>query len=333
MVGLSALSSCALIDEKYSDCVQDYQLDYTMCLVTNMTTELQTQLALATDISVSHALKDYLAEAFNDKAHDVNLHFYDVEGDSLLLHQEAHVMDATETSYSLEIPIRRYMHLAVANARKNGRLELMSPDKCHEFAVRQQIGDTLDCHEAGLYTARLPMDVQAGEDQEFDVQLYMATASSALVLDTLGSGIADVQVFLSGFATSFDVCDSTYHYDYTPILRTRQINTKEGHELCFAGIHFPSPDVPEVKAVIETPDPSVGEQADNALWYLRVYVTLKDQTTTETILGVRQPLQAGQLKVIKAQVHDNGSLISPDPTVTISVTLDWQGGTSHTVLL
>ena len=44
MIGALALSSCSTIDDDLSDCSNGYKLDYELRLVTNMTTELQTQL-------------------------------------------------------------------------------------------------------------------------------------------------------------------------------------------------------------------------------------------------------------------------------------------------
>ena len=42
--------SCSVIDEDQSDCGEQAQVNYELRLVTNMTTELQTQLTTQTDI-------------------------------------------------------------------------------------------------------------------------------------------------------------------------------------------------------------------------------------------------------------------------------------------
>ena len=48
------LSGCSLIDDEPGECgyKERYELDYELELVTNMTTEIQTQLTAETDISV-----------------------------------------------------------------------------------------------------------------------------------------------------------------------------------------------------------------------------------------------------------------------------------------
>ena len=76
------MAGCSVIDDDLSNCPADeaqYQMEYELKLVTNMTTELQTQLTTITEISVANALKTHLENIFSDFAHDVNLSFYDTE--------------------------------------------------------------------------------------------------------------------------------------------------------------------------------------------------------------------------------------------------------------
>jgi hypothetical protein len=330
---VSAFASCALIDQDLSSCEEDYDLDYTLELVTNMTTELETQLSMDTDVAARAALTDYLGGIFTEFAHDVDLSFYDVTGDSLRLHHEAHIMDASETSYTLYIPVRQYMHTAVANVIENESVSLKESERCHTSALVQVLGDTIPSHKTGLFTARLPMEIREGEDQEFDVDLYMANCASALVLDTLDSGVKDVRVFASGFATGFEICDSLYRFEYTPIIRTEQIPLKDSQELCFAAAHFPSRENLLSKAGVDSDDPSLGDATEDPLWTILVYSYLEDGSITECVLGVIQPLLPGKVRVIKGKLYSNGTLIPDDTTVGVSVTLDWEPGLKHDVIL
>ena len=317
-------TSCVLVDQDMSDCETDYTLDYELRLVTNMTTELQTQLSMAADIQVETALRQYMSGIFTDYAHDVNLSFYDVYGDSTLLHQERHIMDANQSSYTLYIPVRKYMHVAIANIEDNREVALEADERCHTSSLIQPVRDTVESHPSGIFTARLPMDVKDGEDQQFDVKLYMANCASAIVLDTLGSGVRKIQAFATGFATGFSLTDSTYRYGYTPIVKANKVAV-EGADapLCFTTVTFPSRDVPSSKTTIETTDPFVSEVAEDPLWRYKIYSTLKDGSITETILGVKLPLMAGQLKVIKATILGDGSCVPTPPWVGAIVTLDW----------
>lgn len=321
----AAFTGCRMIDEDLSDCGKDFTLDCEVKLVTNMTAELKTELSLDTEISVAKALEAYLEDIFTDFAHDVDLSFYDVQGDSVRLHHEQHIMDASESSYTLYIPVREYMHLAAANLEKNGDVVLERDEKCHAAALVQNVGDTILSHRTGLYSARLPMEIMEGKDQEFDVKLYMANSASALVLDTLGSGIRDIKVFASGFATRFNLADSTYHFEHSPIVKADKVTVEDAPDamLCYAAVTFPSRDVQLSKVRIDTDDEDVTVEAAEALWTYRVYVLLADGSVTETILGVKVPLRPGRLKVVKGIVLEDGSCVSCVPYVGASVALNW----------
>ena len=317
-------TGCALVDEDMSDCETTYNINYELRLVTNMTTELQTQLSMATDVQVEAALETYLKDVFTDYAHDVDLSFYDVFGDSLRLHHENHIMDANQSSYSLFIPVRKYMHVAVANISESPQLQLLEDEKCHAAILQQVVKDTIDTYKKGVFTARLPMDIQEGEDQEFDVKLYTTSCAHALVLDTLGSHIKGMKVFASGFATGFSLADSTFRYSYTPIVRADKVEVGDtpDERLCYAAVTFPSRGISGTKAIIPDDD-TVSEVAEESLWRYLVYTTLSDGTVTETILGVKIPIRPGQLKIIQCTVTEDGVVNPRAPWVGVSVTLDW----------
>ncbi len=321
---------CSLVDEDISDCETDYTINYELRLVTNMTTELETELetTVSTDVdrAASDALRTYLEDIFTDFAHDVDLSFYDVSADSVRLHHEAHIMDANQSSYTLYIPVHRYMHTAVANVKENNQITLQDDDRCHYGRLFQAVADTIKPHNTGLFTARLPMDVLEGEDQSFNVHLYMANCATSLVVDTLGSNIRDLKIFATGFATDYTICDSLYHFSYTPVVRTDRLDLPVPGAMCFVSVNYPSRDTRPTKSIIETTDPFISDDADNSLWQLRAYSTLPDGTVTETKLGVKKPLRAGQLKIFKAKALSNGSVQPDDPEVAVSVALDWQAG-------
>ncbi len=319
-------AACSLIDEDMRDCEADTRIDYELRLVTNMTTELQTQLSQEADAEVVAALEACWKEIFSSRAHDVDLSFYDVAEPMERLHHERHVMDASQTSYTLYIPVRRYMHLAVANLEGSGNVRLEDDGQSTTASLRQQLADTLDSQTKGIFTARLPMDIREGVDQEFDVRLYMANSSAAIVLDTLGSHVKDVRVYGVGFATEFDLADSVYHFPYTPVIRSRkvEVGSVPGEPLCYTTVTFPSRVSRESKA-----------DASGALWQLRVYSTMPDGKTAESVVHVTSPLEAGMVKIIKGKIYGNGALVPEegDPSVSVSVVLDWSPGMEHEIEL
>ncbi|MBE6223081.1 MAG: hypothetical protein E7125_06455 [Bacteroidales bacterium] len=330
LYGVVALVGCSLVDEDVRDCEADYSMDYEMQLVTNMTTEIETQLSMESDVAIITALEEHLKSVFTDYAHDVNLSFYDVVGDSLRVHHESHLMDATQSSYTLMIPVRKYMHLALANIVENPMIKLEDDEKCHTSSLHQVVRDTIESHRRGIFTARLPIEMQEDTDQKFDVSLYMANCAATLVLDTLGSHVKRIRVFTSDFATEFNIADSTYIFDYTPVIRADQVKVKEeGAPLCFTTVSFPSRSATETKVSIDSNDPFVSESAGTKLWHYRIYVDLEDGTTTETLLGVMVPLKPGQVKLVRAHVSGDGGVYPNDEystTVGVTITLDWSSG-------
>ena len=336
ILGAALLMACSLVDEDLSVCTSENRLDYELRLVTNMTTELQTELSMAADLSISAALRTSLSDVFTDFAHDVDLSFYDVDGYMARAHHEAQIMDASQTSYSLYIPVRRYMHLAVANLMNSGCVSLAGDESAKTAMLVQEKADTLNPQTSGIFTARLLMDIKEGISQRFDVHLYMANCGSALVIDTLGCGLKDLKVYTSGYATGFHLSDSTYVFDSNPVIRTRKIELTEeenNSQVCFSPVNFPSREAPDSKTVIITEDPFISDYSDVELWNYEVYSTLKDGSITANHLSLHKPLRPGQFQIIKGRMYSDGTVTTTDASISVSVMLDWSPGMEHDVFL
>ena len=342
----AALASCSIIDDDLSVCGNDYELDYELRLVTNMTTEIQTQLSTETELNLAQALRTHLSDVFTDFAHDVDLSFYDTQGDSLRLQHDEHIMDANQASYTLYLPMRHYMHLAVANIVDNPLVDLVNDERCHTArlarigtpsaspVLRSASGESVQSHTTGIFTARQSMDVLEGVDQQFNVHLFMANCAAVLVVDTIGSGLRDMKVVATGFATGFNIADSAFIYsDNPPLVIANPVKAENEGEMAFCTVSFPSREPEEsdatTRVIIETTDPFVAPTAKESLWEFRIYTTNHDGSTTESILYIRRPLRAGQLMIIKVKAHPDGSVTSDDQTVGVSVTLNWNEGGHH----
>jgi hypothetical protein len=153
------------------------------------------------------------------------------------------------------------------------------------------------------------------------------------VVDTLGSHIKDLKVHLTGFATDYNICDSTYTFQYTPIVKSDKLELDTPGGMCFASVNYPSRDTRETKSIFETTDPFLSESAANSLWQIRAYATLPNGKITETKLGVTKPLRAGQFKIYKVKALNNGSVQPEDPDIAVSVALDWEAGQEHEISL
>lgn len=334
----AVLTACSLIDEDLSDCGVEAKIDYELELVTNMSIELETQLDPKVDKDVIEALREHLKNIFTDYAHDVDLSFYDTKGDSLRLHHDQHIMDASQRSYTLFLPMREYQHLAAANLVNNPQVNLVDDERCHPSKLLQQQTDTVASHTTGLFTARLPMEVKDDEDQTFSVKLYMANCAAALVIDTQGYNTEGMQVVTSGFATGFNINDSTYSFNrQASLVEADQVNVKNGRQVCFCSVNFPSREPEATRTVIETEEPFIAQPDEHALWEFRVYVPRPDLSKTraagsitETVLRLNMPLRAGELKIIKGRLNADGHIVPDTPEVGVSVTLDWKPGSTYT---
>lgn len=324
---ISILAMCILhgcrINEDLSVCFNKFRITYVVKLVTNMTTELRNVLNQEADEPVARALYDHLKDIFTDHAHDVNLSFFLTEADSVLKHHEEHIINTNQESFTIELPVEKYMHLSLANIKEQKAVDYVDGALCHKAGLSQHGGSQLpQCHNTGLFTARLPMDVLEGQDQEFFVNLYMANSAVALVVDTLGSHAKDMKVFLDGMADSFQICDSTYTFDRNTLVPAPEVPVSGGHQSCYAGVCFPSRD----SATRTDSADGTSSSADGSIWSVKAYVQTADGKTTENILYVRAPLKAGSLKIIKVKLQPNGSFLTVDLNVGLSVTLDWKEG-------
>ena len=324
---LASLTVCMMnacrINEDLSVCANKFSITYVVKLVTNMTTELRNVLNQEADEPVARTLYDHLKDIFTDHAHDVNLSFFLTETDSVLKHHEEHIINTNQESFTIELPVEKYMHLSLANIKEQKAVDYVNGTLCHKAALSQHEGSQLpQCHNTGLFTARLPMDVLEDQDQEFFVNLYMANSAVALVVDTLGSHAKDMKVFLDGMADGFLIADSAYTFNRNTLVPAPEVSVPGGHQSCYVGVCFPSRDT----ATRTISADGTSSSADGSIWSVKAYVQTADGKTTENILYVRDPLQAGCLKIIKVKLQPNGSFLTVDLNVGLSVTLDWKEG-------
>lgn len=334
-------TGCCLVDEDFSECPDELFVDYEMHLITNVQTEISTVLGSDADVPAADALRNHLKDIFWDQAHDIDFSFYDAGSPMPVLEHFSDIIDASSASYTFHFPARDYMHLAIANILDNAQVNLLGGDYCQTSRLLQNAGtgnpEVSAPHTTGIFTARLPMDIQENVNQTFKVKLYMANCATALVVDNTAEGtpeIRDFKAFTTGFANSFNIADSTYVFDSQTLIKADRIPVEGNAESLYATVQFPSRDPnPRSKVVIETTDPFISDDAQDVLWEWIVYVTLPDGSVTESRLGLSQPLRAGQLKIIRARIDQDGTLSTDDTSVGVSVTLDWNQGGSHIIPL
>ena len=326
---LALCTSCSTIDEDMSDC--GFEVNYELKLITNIQTKLQTQLQtdleLKTNRELTDALRAHLETIFRDYADDVDLSFYDVQGDSVRLEHDQHDMNGKEESYTLNIPRRHYLHLATANVKQEQSVEDYDAELCHTARLAQMHLDTIPSHTTGLFSARYDMDIKDSIDQTFNVHLYMANSATVLVIDTLDSHVRDIKVYATGFATGFNMADSTYTFDKeAPIVRSVPVDTGDKQYACYTTVNFPSRD--QLVIPVNAPRRASDDVADG-LWEYHLYITTAKGSVTRSILRSYQPLHAEQLQVMHVKLEPDGSAETTDALVGVSVTLEWHDGGTY----
>ena len=334
LIALSAsvalLTGCGWVDEDLSDCGQQLDIDCEVRMQTNMQTELSTVLSQIEDQYVKAQLQEWLGNILSENASDVDLSFYDTDGANLRLAHLNVNMGGSQAVYTLSIPARDYLHTCVANVADNDQVALVDTETYHGGKLRQYSereveeglmptknllqADSVHSHNTCVYAGRKWIRMHAGQSQNINVKLYPVSAASALVLDHAQAGpIGPVRVFASGFANAFNVADSTFLFTSDVPVKANFLPSEAGAEDSYVAVHFPS--------------------KDGSAWQWTVDVPLSDGTTTRSVLSVSEALEAGQLKVLKAKIYDNGVVSTSDPAVGVSVTLHWNDAETHDIEL
>lgn len=332
---LSLSVSCSVIDEDQSDCGTELKLDYDLCLESTLNIELQNELDRQTDPKLLKAIRDYMSPIFSDYAQDLDLSFYDVQGDSARLHHEQHIVNANEVSYTLYIPRHDYMHTAFANLADNRIVTIEGSDYCHASRFMQPQSDTVRTQKTGLFSARQKVGLEQGEEKTIYVHLYMVNCAAGLILDTSEAKLKDLKVLAKGFASGFCIADSSFVFAKTaPVVLADKLETGNSGLQCFCTVNFPSPrKTGKLSRHASCGDDSSLSGDDEALWRFIVRATLEDGTVTESVLGVSKPLDAGRLKIIHAKMGGNGGLEPEEQEVAVSITLDWKEAGHHDIPL
>lgn len=319
-------AACCLIDDDLSVCGEELVINYALQLHIELDVQLQTELVTETEKPVRRALEKWLEPIFTDRAKDIDLRFYSAGLDDIR-YQIEEVINDNRTSYKLKLPQENYMHLALANIEDNREMNVL--DGAHSETMQLRLSDKQEVNSlnTGVFTARLPMDVN-DTVRRFDVHLYMVTAAVALVIDTTGcDSVQSISGTMEGSACGFSVRDSVFLYTASPriLLENVPVETDGAAPLRRVAGQEASPYLCMGAVGLAT--------KDDAPWSLTVTTTLLGDRHTTTTLTVDEPLKAGTLRIIRLNMGKQGGL---DPEegedeVGASVALDWEEGGEHEV--
>ena len=326
------VQGCSLIDDDLSVCGRDIQMELQMQLVTNLDLELETVLTAETDVVTKQVLYNHFSHIFTDHAHDIHIFFYNLTNDdvSYSIHE---VIDANQSTYTFFLPKDDYEAIALANLYNNGIVTL--EDTIHSTDIRliTPAPDTLLTQNTGVFAVEKQLEVLDSIDQKFELTLHMTNSALAIVIDTANVTVKGIRAYMTNTAHALLLRDSLYFHNKPKTVVMEEIDpnvTKKSagqcrayaadsvsHAFLLGGVGFPSPDTPD---------------AEGTYYQAKLYVTLADGTTTETVLSIHEPLRAGMLKVIKAELQGDGKVVPVSaPEVGVSVTLDWKDGGEHII--
>lgn len=335
-------TSCNSIDDNLDDCFIDLQAEYELHLVTNENHELAR--VLADHPGIAEALQQHLSGVFSDQGRDLNLSFYNSGTRS---YQQTEAMNNASTKQvHINLPIKDYEHLAIANIQGNDVISLENDNSyAHTSLSLNPQSSTLndseviiDSQKTGIFTGRRSFLNMTWGTYPYRMPLYMVNCADAIVLDPRTALFTDVRVCTRGFADSFSVSDSLFHYDKSTVTRSERVTLNNTDWLCFCSVNFPSHEPSATtRSRIEIDEPRfLYEDCGEDIWYYDCYVTMADGSPnglnikagsiTKTTLAIRHPLRPGQLKVILGWIDDRGIVHTDDQEVGVSIDLDWKPG-------
>ena len=314
-----------MIDDDLRECGEDLVINYQLQLRTELSTQLQTELSEEQDSLVREALMEWLSPVFTDKAKDIDLHFFNKETDNIRRRIQD-VINASQTSYTLNLPKENYTHLALANLADNNELTLGGKEHSETMSLNLSSTSSLRSLNTGVFTARLDMTVSEAS-QSFEVYLYMINTAVALVIDTTDcDSLVSIEGTLNDVACGFSLRDSSFSYVRPCAFR-----------LVNVPIRRPS-GAPAVHGLIREEEPAttaclatVGMPSrDDAPWTMTVRAKLIGNRYATSTVTLEEPLKAGDVRVLRLRMNEDGSLGGGDnQEVGISVTLEWKDGGDH----
>jgi len=308
---MASLLATSCIDEDLKNCGKDYRINYHVNLKTNMEVEIANQLSAESEQAITSLLRSSLCSVFSDYAKDNDLSFY--VGGNLFRH-EANEMNSNSASYTIYLQKGEYQNLVLANTKEETEVTVIGQDAQSTLALRQKDADEVESHRVGLFSARLPI-----KDEDFDhdlnAYLYMQNCAVAVVIDRGNFAIEDLTGFVTGMATSFAVNDSTYAFERDTKVRARRVS--DSHYDALYTVSFPSR--------------STATSTEDGIYQMHVVVKMNGKYTGNT-LHINEPLKAGNLKIIKVKLQEDGSVMPVAGTsIGVSVKLDWKPGGNHEV--
>lgn len=310
------LLTTGCIDEDLSKCGVDYAIDYQLELSMSLRLSLDEQLTTPAEQELANALRANLTDILSDRAQVMDLSFFMHDDGNLARHQQLQP-DANQLSLTVYMNRGNYHNIALAATQPEEVVDIAGSSTYRSINLQQQQSDTVDAHHAAIYMGYKLLSVEE-QSGRFFVPLYMQNAVPVLVVNRNNSPAVPVASYTRRTATALMCADSIFVHDNPAVVRTER--TEAAGLTAFHTVCFPSADTPTTRA---DDDPT---EADGSIWEMDLYTQLPDGKYVKNILYLKEPLQAGSMKVIKVKLDDEGRVTSDNPEVGVSVELDWKPG-------
>lgn len=317
-----ALSFSSCINEDTSDCGCDQDITYDMTLRTNVDTEISSQLQTQVEQNFAPQLRKALENVFTDYAKSNDLSFY-IGG--VRMRHEQNEMNSTSAKYTLYLDRNTYDHLALANVAEEAEVDVLHGDTLSSMVLQLEKKDTIDNHGYGLFTARKRILSTDFDSTTIDVPLYMQNCAAVVLVDQSEVKADELFGYVDGMTTTFHVQDSLYTTDRQVVTRANlvlpadetTVNTTQAQTT-------QETDNKKLAALYAVTFPSTTDE-----WRFNVIAKVNGEYKKST-LTVHESLNAGQLKIIKTTLTDDGGLKTKSVNVAVSVS-SWQDGNKHDV--
>lgn len=306
-------TSC--IDEDLSDCGLDYAIDYKMQLSLSLQDELDKEFVTADERVLAEMLREDLDDVLSDRAQQLDLSFYDVDDETLSKHSTM-TPNANQLSATFYMDKGNYHNIALASTSTEEEMNILGHSDYSSLGLHHPEADTVDAHVSALYMGyeQLTVENQSGR---FFVPLYMQNSVPVLVVNKNNSPARTIGAYVCSTAHGLMCADSVFVYENSPVVRT--ICNDAGNLVAYHSVCFPSVDEAEMRS-------GGTSDSEGSLWEMELYTQLPDGKYVKNILYMKEPLQAGMMKVIKVKLTDEGEVVSDNPEVGVSVELDWKPG-------
>lgn len=310
------LLATGCIDEDLSKCGVDYAIEYQLELSLTLETELNEQLTTPAEQELANEIRANLENVMTNRARIMDLSFFHGTSGELTSHQQSRP-NASQVSTTLYMKPGNYHNIALAATDEEEVVSINNAASYNNIQLRHTDADTIDAHSSAIYMGYEYLEQEA-RSRQFRVTLYMQNAVPVLVVNRNNSPAVPVASYTRRTASTLMCADSIFVHENPAVVRTER--TEAAGLTAFHTVCFPSADTPATRA---DDDPA---EAAGSIWEMDLYTQLPDGKYVKNILYLKEPLQAGSMKVIKVKLDDEGRVTTDNPEVGVSVELDWKPG-------